>query len=275
MIEVRLVQIDAFADEVFSGNPAAVMPLDSWLPDVTLQCIAQENNLSETAFFTTELPEGVDRPNAAAYHLRWFTPVTEVDLCGHATLATAGLLFEESHSQDDLIRFWTRSGWVTVARSEGSAQLWLDFPAGILRDAAEDRAEAAVGVRPVAQFEDADLVLVAADADAVRSATPDFTVLAGLPVRGVIVTAPGDADGVDFVSRWFGAQAGLFEDPVTGSAHSQIAPYWAKRLGRTEMVAQQLSPRGGTVRCRVDGDRVQLGGTYRRYLDGLVSIPVT
>lgn len=270
-MDLRLIQIDAFGDGVLTGNPAAVMPLPHWLPDEVLQRIAAENNLSETAFYTAMLPADVARPDCPAYHLRWFTPQAEVDLCGHATLATAGHLYDDVHPGADEIRFWTRSGWLPVTRSDRPGELVLDFPAGRLAPADVAGGPAALGVEAEAELRDADLVLVVRNEAAVRSARPDFAALATLPVRGVVVTAPGD--DVDFVSRWFGAGVGQFEDPVTGSAHSQIAPYWAERLGRTDLVARQLSARGGTVRCRVDGDRVRLTGAHHRYLDGVATIP--
>ncbi|MBE1488685.1 PhzF family phenazine biosynthesis protein [Plantactinospora soyae] len=278
-MRLRLIQIDAFADRVFQGNPAAVMPLPSWLPDPVLQDIAAENNLSETAFYVAELPPEADPPpDVPAYHLRWFTPAVEVDLCGHATLATAGHLFEDVHPDAGRILFWTRSGWLPVSRTDRDGELELDFPAGKLRPVPESdevsaAAVAALGLDPEVRLQETDLVYVLPDAGAVRAVLPDFTALGRLPVRGVVVTAPGDTDGVDFVSRWFGAGAGTFEDPVTGSAHSQIAPYWAERLGRTRLTARQLSARGGTVGCEVDGDRVRLRGTWRRYLDGTAIIP--
>ncbi|MBF9134268.1 PhzF family phenazine biosynthesis protein [Plantactinospora sp. S1510] len=279
-MRLRLIQIDAFADRVFRGNPAAVMPLPSWLPDPVLQDIAVENNLSETAFYVADLPPDVTATpdDAPAYHLRWFTPAVEVDLCGHATLATAGHLFEDVHPEAARIHFWTRSGWLAVRRTGRDGELELDFPAGNLRpvpdsDDVSAVAVAALGIEPELRLRDTDLVYVLRDAEAVRAVLPDFTALGRLPVRGVLVTAPGDTDGVDFVSRFFGADAGAFEDPVTGSAHSQIAPYWAERLGRPRLTARQLSARGGTVGCEVDGDRVRLRGTWRRYLDGTATIP--
>ncbi|HLL64577.1 MAG TPA: PhzF family phenazine biosynthesis protein [Micromonosporaceae bacterium] len=277
---VRLLQIDAFADQVFRGNPAAVMPLSSWLPDRVLQALAAENNVSETAFYVDRLPPDVEPPagSDAAYHLRWFTPAIEVDLCGHATLATAGHLFDDVHPDGQRLSFWTRSGWLHVTRGRRNGELVMDFPAEPLEPVAvgepiSSAALAALGVSAEAIMRATDLVFVLADETAVRDVTPDFASLSGLPVRGVVVTAPGDDDGVDFVSRWFGARAGVAEDPVTGSAHSQIAGYWAQRLGRARLTARQLSTRGGTVTCEVDGDRVRLGGTYRRYLDGTVTIP--
>ncbi|GAB3975270.1 PhzF family phenazine biosynthesis protein [Plantactinospora veratri] len=279
-MRLRLIQLDAFADRVFQGNPAAVMPLPGWLPDPVLQALAEENNLSETAFYTAELPADADPApgDDPAYHLRWFTPTVEVDLCGHATLATAGQLFDDVHPDASRLLFWTRSGWLPVRRSDREGELELDFPAGRLRavpdgDEVCAAAVAALGVEPEQRFRETDLVYVLRSAAEVRAVTADFTSLARLPVRGAIVTAPGDSDGVDFVSRWFGAGAGAFEDPVTGSAHSQIAPYWAERLGRATLTARQLSARGGTVHCAVDADRVRLRGRYRRYLDGTVTIP--
>lgn len=273
------MQIDAFADQVFRGNPAAVMPLPSWLPDPVLQNLAAENNLSETAFYTDRLPVGVESPTGsdAAYHLRWFTPSIEVDLCGHATLATAGHLFDDVHPDGRRISFWTRSGWLHVCPGGRDGELVMDFPAEPLEsvpagDALAAAALAAVGVTAEATMRGTDLFFVLRDQAAVLAVAPDFTVLGRLPVRGVVVTAPGDG-GVDFVSRFFGAAAGVGEDPVTGSAHSQIAPYWARRLGRSRLTARQLSERGGTVTCDVDGDRVRLGGTYRRYLEGTATIP--
>ncbi|MEO3926534.1 PhzF family phenazine biosynthesis protein [Micromonosporaceae bacterium B7E4] len=279
-MRLRLIQIDAFADRVFQGNPAAVMPLPGWLPDAVLQALAEENNLSETAFYTAELPADAAPPPGGdpAYHLRWFTPTVEVDLCGHATLATAGQLFDDVHPDTRRLLFWTRSGWLPVSRADRDGELELDFPAGRLRavpdgDEVSAAAVAALGIEPEHRFQDSDLVYVVRDAAEVRAVEADFSTLARLPVRGAIVTAPADTGGVDFVSRWFGAGAGAFEDPVTGSAHSQIAPYWAERLGRAALTARQLSARGGTVHCVVDGDRVRLRGSYRRYLDGIVTLP--
>jgi PhzF family phenazine biosynthesis protein len=277
---VRLLQIDAFADQIFHGNPAVVMPLPSWLPDPVLQSIAAENNLSETAFYVDRLPVGVEPATGSdgVYHLRWFTPAIEVDLCGHATLATAGHLFDDVHPDGRRLSLWTRSGWLHVRRGHRDGELVMDFPAEPLEPvpAGETTAVAALtalGVPAEAALRGTDLFFVLHDETTVRGLTPDFASLSALPVRGVAVTAPGDDEGVDFVSRWFGAWAGIAEDPVTGSAHSQIAPYWARRLGRARLTARQLSARGGTVTCEVHGDRVGLGGTYRRYLDGIATIP--
>ncbi|MDG4830786.1 PhzF family phenazine biosynthesis protein [Solwaraspora sp. WMMD1047] len=289
-MRIRLVQIDAFADRPFEGNPAAVMPLPWWLPDALLHRIAAENNLSETAFYTDALPAGVDRPDGSdgAYHLRWFTPAVEVDLCGHATLAAAGQLFDDRHPDGGRLSFWTRSGWLHVRRGDRDGLLVLDFPAEPLTpvpagDPLLSAASTALGVTTPHALRGTDLFLVLPEPAAVRAVTPDFSALARLPIRGVAVAAPGDGtgggdgggsggDGFDFVSRWFGGNSGVGEDPVTGSAHSQLAPYWAARLGRRRLTARQLSARGGTVVCEVDGDRVRLAGTYHRYLDGMVTI---
>lgn len=273
-MEIRLLQIDAFADDLFGGNPAAVMPLTHWLDERVLQSLANENNLSETAFYVPKLPDGViAQQDAPAYHLRWFTPVTEVDLCGHATLATAAHLFEDVHPRAQSLQFWTRSGWLSVQRG-GRGVFVMDFPAKSLRPIEPDaRIESALGAHATAAFRGTDLIYILESPDEVRHLTPDFTVLGQLDVRGLIVTAAGGGAGIDFVSRWFGAQAGVREDPVTGSAHSQIAPHWARELGRTELTARQVSARGGTVGCTVVDDRVHLAGTCRRYLDGTVTIP--
>ena len=273
-MDIPLIQIDAFAERVFEGNPAAVMLLPRWLDDAVLQQLAAENNLSETAFFVAELP-GEATPwtgTGPSYYLRWFTPATEVALCGHATLATAGYLFDDIHPDAGELGFWTRSGWLTVTRQD-DGQLVMDFPAEPLRAVQVDPAVAqALGARPSAAFQATDLIYVLDDPNAVQALVPDFAVLQRLPVRGVVVTAPGTNTEVDFVSRWFGAQAGVAEDPVTGSAHAQLAPYWASRLGRSRLIGRQLSARGGTVGCEVVGERVRLAGTYRRYLQGTVHL---
>lgn len=275
-MELPIVQIDAFTDRLFAGNPAAVMPLPRWLPEDVLQAIAAENNLSETAFYTTELPAGVIAEEVPSFHLRWFTPVTEVDLCGHATLATSAQIFEDLHQDATEIAFWTRSGWLRVERDVNGSGYTMNFPAGTLAPPTNQTlaktAASALGVSYSEAYVDMDLVLVVDSADVVAKVVPDFTVLGGLPVRGVVLTAPGEPDGPDFVLRVFGSMAGAFEDPVTGSACSQIAPYWAQRLGRDDLVAHQLSKRGGVVTCVVAGDRVRLTGQTRRYLNGTVQI---
>lgn len=278
-MDLPLFQLDAFTEGPFTGNPAAVVLLpggDPWPSDELAQAIALENNLSETAFLHPFLPSDITPPpvEGPAYHLRWWTPAIEVDLCGHATLASAGLLFDDVHPEASTLAFWTRSGWL-VARRAGDDAVTLDFPAAQLQEATVPQALLdAVGVDPVAIYRATDVVLVLRDESAVRDADPDQSALRAFDVRGVVVTAPGTGD-VDVVSRFFGAGAGVGEDPVTGSAHSQFARYCCQRLGRTSFLARQLSERGGTVAVVLDGDRALLTGRYRRYLQGLVTVPDT
>lgn len=282
-MEIRLHQIDAFASAPFTGNPAAVMPLGDWPDDSVLARMAEENNLSETAFYTAALPadaEHLPLDGIPQYHLRWFTPAIEVDLCGHATLAAAAQLFEDEHPNCNEIAFYTRSGWIRVRRL-GGRMLELDFPAEHPEPVDPDGSiSRALGVEPTSTHAATDLIYVVDNADTVRNIDPDFTVLRGIDVRGIIVTAPGPdnnstdnpAGAADFVSRWFSGRAGVGEDPVTGSAHSQLAPYWSGVLGKDSLLARQLSARGGEIQCTVDGDRVRLAGSYVRYLDGFVRL---
>lgn len=248
MTTLPFFQVDAFAQAPLTGNPAAVMPLDKWLDDDLMQQIAAENNLSETAFAVPS-----DRDDAD-FDLRWFTPMTEVDLCGHATLASAHVLIT-----GERIRFATRSGILTVTRDGDMLQ--LDLPAAQLSEVREPDLCKAVGVedRPVwlaAGFNDAAIIEVG-DEGAVRRAAPDFAAL-GKTHRMAIVTARGDRE--DVVSRVFVPYCGINEDPVTGSAHAALVPYWAKKLSRHEFTAFQASARGGLLHCRDAGERVILGG---------------
>jgi PhzF family phenazine biosynthesis protein len=248
-MKLRQYQVDAFASRAFEGNPAAVCPLERWLDDALLQAIAAENNLSETAFVV---------PSGADFQLRWFTPVAEVDLCGHATLATAHVLFEHLGHPGALIRFETRSGPLTVRRSDGLLE--MDFPARPPAPCAgPETLAAALGQLPLEVLCADDYLAVFDSEETVRALAPDFALLATLDRRGVIVTAPGRDE--DFVSRFFAPRLGIPEDPVTGSAHCTLAPYWAGRLGRSALSARQVSQRGGRVRCEVKGDRVLLAGT--------------
>lgn len=259
-MRLRLFQVDAFADHVFSGNPAAVCPLDAWLPDATLQAIAEENNLSETAFFVTV----GDR-----YELRWFTPVAEVDLCGHATLATAHVIFGRLASDEPMLRFQTRGGELRVTR-DGDL-LTLDFPAIAPTPCAiPERMAAALGCMPAEVLEADDYIAVLDNEAEVRSLSPDHAALKAFDRRGVVVTAPGEK--VDFVSRFFAPKFGIAEDPVTGSTHCELVPYWAERLDRTTLSARQVSRRGGELRCRLAGDRVFLSGRAVTYLEGEIEI---
>lgn len=259
-MELKIFQVDAFAERPFEGNPAAVVVLDAWLDDDLLAAIAGENNLSETAFFV---------PRHAGYALRWFTPEAEVDLCGHATLATAHVLFEHLGFAGREIVFDSRSGELRVARTD--AGLELDFPAGSSREfGIPSGMTEALGANPRQAFEGADCMVVFGCEDDVRALAPDFRALSRMPGRGVIATAPGDE--VDFVSRCFFPKMGVDEDPVTGSAHCQLAPYWASRLGRRSLLARQVSARGGTLRCRVVGDRVKLAGHAVDFMVGTIRI---
>lgn len=259
-MRIKQYQVDAFAARVFEGNPAAVCPLDAWLDDSLLQAIAAENNLSETAFF---VPEG------DGFRLRWFTPVTEVDLCGHATLATAHVLYDALGYEAACIRFETRSGTLTVERT--GDLLSMDFPAS--RAAAVTAPEelvAGLGQVPTEVRAAEDYVAVYESEEQVRAITPDHERLRQLGLRGVVVTAPGVE--VDFVSRFFAPKYGIPEDPVTGSAHCILAPYWQVRLNKNPLAARQVSSRGGEVRCEVRGDRVILGGRAVTFMVGEISV---
>lgn len=246
--DIPIFQVDAFSRHPFGGNPAAICPLEQWLDDSVMQAVAAENNLSETAFF---VPEG------EGFALRWFTPVAEVDLCGHATLAAAHVLFHELGYGGDTLTFTTRSGPLTVRRDDDAYA--MDFPAESAPFCAPPPALVeGLGATPVAVLAGADYTTVFDDEAFIRNLTPDLRALRTLDRRGVAVTAPGDE--ADFVSRFFAPRFGIDEDPVTGSAHCLLAPYWAKRLNKTSLQARQLSGRGGDVRCTVKGDRVELGG---------------
>ncbi|MEC4591085.1 MULTISPECIES: PhzF family phenazine biosynthesis protein [Nitrospirillum] len=268
-MRLPIYQIDAFTSAAFGGNPAAVVPLDTWLPDATLQAIAMENNLSETAFFVPPGPQ-----DDGAWGLRWFTPAVEVDLCGHATLATAHLMMNILHPGTERVVFRTqKAGLLTVVREEG--RLTLDFPARPPQtpDRVHDGLIAALGgPAPVAILAARDYLVVYDDAAAVRALTPDMAGLLGIDRFAVIVTAPGDEPGVDFVSRFFAPAKGVPEDPVTGSAHCTLIPYWAQRLNADRLSARQVSRRGGALTCRLDGDRVRIGGDAVLFLEGYIHI---
>ena len=248
----RIVQVDAFADRPFAGNPAAVCVLREPKGAAWMQDVALEMNLSETAFLVEE---------GDGFHLRWFTPTVEVDLCGHATLASAHVLWEDGHlSPGSTARFRTRGGRLSATRADG--WITLDFPATPLKFKVDSGAIAEALAVPVhsAGIGGFDVLAEVESESVVRSIRPDFARLAALSARGVIVTARSDSPGVDFVSRFFAPRVGILEDPVTGSAHCVLGPYWAGKLGRTELVGYQASGRGGTVRVRLGGDRAFLGG---------------
>jgi len=256
---MQLFQVDAFTNELFRGNPAAVVPLEAWLSDAKMQAIAQENNLSETAFF---LPKGED------FELRWFTPAVEVDLCGHATLATAHVLFQHMDYQKESVHFHTRSGQLSVRQAGGFYV--MDFPADEL-EAVEPPSilKEGLGVEIIECYVGRDDYLVVTTTQKmVEQVQPDFRKLAELKSRGTILTARGEE--VDFVSRGFFPQAGIDEDPVTGSAHTTLTPYWSAKLGKKELTARQLSQRGGAMKCVAKGVRVELHGQAVTYLIGTI-----
>ena len=262
-MRLPIYQVDAFTDAVFAGNPAAVVPLESWLPDATLQAIAAENNLAETAFFVR---------GGGSCELRWFTPLVEVDLCGHATLASAIVIATVLEPGRERFAFATRqAGELTVTR-EGERFI-LDFP---VRPAAPltpppDLLTALGGPAPAAVLAGRDYLVVYDDPAVVRDLAPDMARLATLDRFAVSVTAPGE-DRVDFVSRFFAPAQGIPEDPVTGSAHCTLIPYWAERLGKTVLSARQVSARGGNLACELAGDRVKIGGTAVLYLEGAIHV---
>lgn len=260
-MRIQQYQIDAFSPRAFAGNPAAVCPLASWPDDGLLQAIAEENNLPETAFFV---------PSAKGFRLRWFTPLREVDLCGHATLASAHVLFDIMGYPKPEITFETRSGDLFVQRK--GALLEMDFPAQPpVACSAPEALIKGLGQVPVEVLAADDYVAVFASEEAIRAITPDFTLLSQLDRRGVIVTAPGS--DVDFVSRFFAPKYGISEDPVTGSAHCELTPYWAKRLGKTALAARQVSKRGGDLLCELKDDRVLLSGAAVTVMVATISLP--
>ena len=259
MPELRLVQVDAFADRPFTGNPAAVIPLEAWLPDETMQAIAMENNLSETAFT-------VPAQGDADYELRWFTPTTEVALCGHATLASGHVLIE-----GERVRFRTRKAGVLEVR-RGVVGYELDLPETLVAPAENEELLAALGLPGAQVFlsvkgAEATAIVLVEDEAAVRGCAPDMAGLGAIDLMA-IVTGPGTAH--DVVSRVFVPAWGVDEDPVTGAAHAALAPFWCERLGRDSFTAFQASRRGGAVHCRRAGERVVLGGTCVTVIEGVL-----
>jgi PhzF family phenazine biosynthesis protein len=259
-MQLAMYHVDAFTDRLFAGNPAAICPLEAWLPDATMQAIAAENNLSETAFF---VPRGDD------YDLRWFTPTLETDLCGHATQASGFVVMSRLAPQKSTVRFHTRSGALTVTR-QGDV-FAIDLPAQPPAPCAmPEKFIAALGRKPV-QILGAVKYLVLYDSEAdVASLAPDTAALRDIDRDGVIVSAPGR--DCNFVSRYFAPHAGIPEDPVTGSAHCTLVPYWAKRLGKTRLHARQISQRGGELFCELRGDRVVIAGRAALYLEGKIHV---
>jgi PhzF family phenazine biosynthesis protein len=259
-MKIPYYQIDAFTDKVFGGNPAGVCPLEKWIPDELLQKIASENNLSETAFFV---------PENDVFRIRWFTPKVEVDLCGHATLASGYVLFNHLNYREEYIHFESRSGRLNVKKDKNLVT--LDFPAAsyqqvtkpeiLVKSLDKDFSEVYQSVDYMAVFDSEEDIL---------ELKPDFQLLSLLETRGVIVTAKGK--DVDFVSRFFAPAVGINEDPVTGSSHTFLAPYWAGKLGKTELTARQLSERRGLLFCKYLGDRVEISGTAVTFMTGIIEI---
>lgn len=259
-MRIPLYQVDAFTSRRFGGNPAAICPLPRWLPDSLLQSIAVENNLAETAYFVQE-PEG--------FRIRWFTPGLEIDLCGHATLASALVLMDCMGLGGDRVVFNSRSGPLAVTR-EGQ-RYTLDFPSRPAAPISDDDAlAAALGATPLAVLKARDTMVVLETQAQVQSLAPDMKALSKVDAFAVIATAPGD--DCDFVSRFFAPKAGIDEDPVTGSAHSTLTPYWAARLGKKEMFARQISPRGGELWLTDRGERVSIGGQGVLYMTGFIEV---
>ena len=260
---IPIYQADAFTEKLFGGNPAAVCPLEEWLPDTTMQNIAMENNLAETAFIVKENDQ---------YHIRWFTPAVEVALCGHATLAAAHIYMNQLGHNEPQITFNSKSGLLKVIRQHDK-KLTLDFPADrynrvqSIPPAVTEGLKVAVSELYKGSF---DYMAVVADQKTVEELIPDFKTIATLPSRGIIVTATGDAS--DFVSRGFFPQSGIDEDPVTGLAHTLLVPYWSGQLHKQRMTAIQLSARRGYLECQLAGDRVLMSGYAVTYLQGTINI---
>jgi PhzF family phenazine biosynthesis protein len=262
MMRLPIYQLDAFTNRLFAGNPAAVVPLESWPPDATLQAVAAENNLAETAFFVRRGDE---------WELRWFTPTTEVDLCGHATLASAAVIFRHLEPQWQRVAFRTRKAGTLIVTRHGE-ELALDFPARPAERVATPLGlAAALGAEPQEVLAARDYLCVFEKTEDVHNLRPDFAALAKLDRFAVICTAPGVGE-FDFVSRFFAPAQGVDEDPVTGSAHCTLVPFWAERLGRTHLRAKQVSPRGGELSCELQGDRVIMAGRVAFYLEGWITI---
>lgn len=261
-MQIKIYQVDAFADKVFSGNPAAVCPLTEWISDRLLQDIAMENNLAETAFYVK---------NGEQFEIRWFTPSVEVDLCGHATLAAAYVLFHFENYNYPVIHFNSpRSGYLTVSRKDDL--LTLDFPVDKFHEIpVTDQINSCFNIKPAKAFlGKTDYMLLFRDENEIRDLIPDLNLIQKLNARGVIVTAKGNE--VDFVSRFFAPQSGINEDPVTGSAHTTLAPYWAMQYGKHTMTALQLSRRRGYLVCSIQDDRVLISGTCKLYMTGEIHI---
>lgn len=261
-MQLKLYQVDAFSNKLFSGNPAAVCIIDNWLEDELMQNIALENNLSETAFV---VPRGND------FEIRWFTPAVEVDLCGHATLAAGHVIFNYTGFSGDEVLFETKNSGFLKVKKEGDF-LTLDFPADDVKKVSPpERILKALEIEPIECYKGkTDFMFVFASRQEVENVQVDCSIADDVSFRGIIVTAKGD--DVDFVSRFFAPGAGILEDPVTGSAHTTLTPYWTRKLGKEELSARQLSKRGGELKCKMAGDRVLISGQAVTYMIGEVEV---
>ena len=263
-MKLTLYQVDAFADRLFTGNPAAVIPLKKWINDELMQKLAMENNLAETVFFVPSKKKKAD------FDIRWFTPELEINLCGHATLASAYVIFEILKIKKKKVIFDSKSGLLTVTKKKGILE--MDFPSWPLERISEypDTLLASLGNPEIAGvYKNREYMVELINEEAVRRCNPDFSLMRKVG-RMVIITAPGKE--VDFVSRFFAPTSGIDEDPVTGSAHSQLIPLWSNKLGKKKMMAKQLSQRGGTVYCGQKGERVIMGGQCVFYMKGDIEI---
>lgn len=259
-MELDIYQVDAFTDQVFKGNPAMVVPLEEWLPDNIMQEIAAENNLSETAFYV---------PEENGFYIRWFTPITEVKLCGHATLAASKVIFLRKEVSGERISFNCKSGLLTIEKS--GELITMDFPATFSVEVDKPSWVKNVGGNPKSVYSSGDdLLLIYNSESEILKLSPNFNELAKTKTRGVICTAKGEE--FDFVSRFFAPAAGINEDPVTGSAHTKLMPYWVKELGKQSLVAKQVSKREGILYCNLDGDRVKISGKGKLFLKGKIFI---
>ena len=261
--KIKLYQVDAFTNKLFQGNPAAVCVIDDWLSDELMQKIGLENNLSETAFVV---------PKGDKYEIRWFTPVTEVDLCGHATLASAFVLFEYYNHSTNIITFLSKVHGKLIVKKNNDDTLTLDFPVDIVNKIdIPEKLMQAFNIKPQECYKGkTDYLLIYSSQEEIEKIDPDFNLILSSGERGVIISAPGNE--TDFVSRFFAPQAGINEDPVTGSAHTTLTPVWSKKLGKTILSAKQLSKRSGELKCELIEDRVKISGNVVPYLIGEIEI---
>lgn len=262
-MSLSIYQVDAFGKDLFTGNPAAVIPLDEWLDDKLLQQLAMENNLSETAFFV---------PAGDGFELRWFTPNTEVELCGHATLATAHVLWEELGRESDTIKFFSKHKGELLVRRRAEGLMQLNFPAEKAKPIPLEKSlTEALGLKPQSVYMgETDIMATYKNQEDVINLIPNFNALSDIEVRGIIVTSIGDV--ADIVCRFFAPAVGINEDPVTGSAHCLLAPYWSERLGQQILYSKQMSARGGDLICEMAGDRVLISGKASTYMSGSIRL---